>query len=137
MIIEEGVIILDLGKSSGRIFGVSVHLGASFSCYFHILFTPWTLQNSHAEAFCLWKDDCLWKNKKRKKVLDKKKKEERKEKQTQGKEYHSVKKRKIPLWKWLVLAELHTGVQISNKEVAVKPKFAIQNIFKAGTLCKY
>ena len=33
--------------------------------------------------------------------------------------------------------ELHTGVQISNKEVAVKPKFAIQNIFKAGTLCKY
>ena len=66
-----------------------------------------------------------------------KKKKERIEKQTQGKEYHSVKKRKIPLWKWLVLAELHTGVQISNKEVAVKPKFAIQNIFKAGTLCKY
>ena len=64
-------------------------------------------------------------------------KKKRKEKQTQGKEYHSVKKRKIPLWKWLVLAELHTGVQISNKEVAVKPKFAIQNIFKAGTLCKY
>ena len=91
----------------------------------------WTLQNSHAEAFCLWKDQ------KRKKVLDKKKKKERKEKQTQGKEYHSVKKRKIPLWKWLVLAELHTGVQIPNKEVAVKPKFAIQNIFKAGTLCKY
>ena len=71
------------------------------------------------------------------KSLIKKKKKERKEKQTQGKEYHSVKKRKIPLWKWLVLAELHTGVQIPNKEVAVKPKFAIQNIFKAGTLCKY
>ena len=73
----------------------------------------------------------------RKSLIKKKKKKERKEKQTQGKEYHSVKKRKIPLWKWLVLAELHTGVQISNKEVAVKPKFAIQNIFKAGTLCKY
>ena len=65
---------MDLSKSSGRIFGVSVHLGAHFSCYFHILFTPWTLQNSHAEAFCLWKDDCLWKNQKRKKVLDKKEK---------------------------------------------------------------
>ena len=75
--------------------------------------------------------------KNRRKSLIKKKKKERKKKQTQGKEYHSVKKRKIPLWKWLVLAELHTGVQISNKEVAVKPKFATQNIFKAGTLCKY
>ena len=32
------------------------------------------------------------------------------------------------MWKRLVLAELHAGVQISNKEVAVKPKFAIHNV---------
>ena len=37
-------------------------------------------------------------------------------------------KQQIPLWKRLVLAELHAGVQISNKEVAVKPKFAIHNV---------
>ena len=37
-------------------------------------------------------------------------------------------KKQIPLWKRLVLAELHAGVQISNKEVAVKPKFAIHNV---------
>ena len=83
---------MDLGKSSGRIFGVSVHLGACFSCYFHILFTPWTLQNSHAEAFCLWKDDCLWKNKKRKKVLDKKKR--KKEKKNRPKERSTTLSRK-------------------------------------------
>ena len=42
---------------------------------------------------------------------------------------NSVKEKKhIPLWKRLVLAELHAGVQISNKEVAVKPKFAIHNV---------
>ena len=37
-------------------------------------------------------------------------------------------KKQIPLWKRLVVAELHAGVQISNKEVAVKPKFAIHNV---------
>ena len=37
-------------------------------------------------------------------------------------------KKQIPLWKRLVLAELHAGVQISNKEVAVKPKFAVHNV---------
>ena len=31
----------------------------------------------------------------------------------------------------LVLAELHAGVQISNKGVAVKPKFAIHNFKNA------
>ena len=39
-----------------------------FSCSFHILFTSRTLQNSHVEAFCLRKNLCSWKNKKRRKV---------------------------------------------------------------------
>ena len=56
------------------------------------------------------------------------------------KEYHSVKRRKKKiLWKRLVLAELHAGVQISNKEFAVKPKFAIHNVKNevSFSLCKY
>ena len=43
-------------------------------------------------------------------------------------------KEKKFLWKRLVLAELHAGVQISNKEFAVKPKFAIHNVKKRGVL---
>ena len=39
-----------------------------------------------------------------------------------------LKKEKNPWWKRLVLAELHPGVQIPNKEVAVKPKFVIHNV---------
>ena len=38
------------------------------------------------------------------------------------------KKRKKSLLKRLVVAELHAGVQISNKEVAVKPKIAIHDV---------
>ena len=37
-------------------------------------------------------------------------------------------KKKDPLLKRPVLAELHAGVQISNKEVAVKPKLAIHDV---------
>ena len=37
-------------------------------------------------------------------------------------------KQEIPLSKWLVLAELHAGVQILNKEVTIKPKLAISNV---------
>ena len=36
--------------------------------------------------------------------------------------------KRIPLWKRLVLAELHASVQISNKEFAVKPKLAIHDV---------
>ena len=32
------------------------------------------------------------------------------------------------MWKRLVLAELHAGFQISNKEVVVKPKFAVHDV---------
>ena len=37
------------------------------------------------------------------------------------------------------LAELQAGVQISNKEVAVKPKFTIHNVKNelSLSLCKY
>ena len=56
-----------------------------------------------------------------KKVLDKKRK--RKKKKTRNKE-------RVPFCR-LVLAELHGGVQISNIEVAVKPKLVIHK-FKKG-----
>ena len=39
-----------------------------------------------------------------------------------------ARKEKNPSWKRLAVAELHAGVQISNKEVAVKTKFAIHNV---------
>ena len=59
------------------------------------------------------------KSKSRRKVLVKKK---RKQKENRSKEERKrtilVKTRKIPLWKRLVLAELHAGAQISDKEVA-------------------
>ena len=38
------------------------------------------------------------------------------------------KGKKIPLWKRLILVELHAGVQILNKEVAVEPKLAINDV---------
>ena len=51
----------------------------------------------------------------------------KKEKKTGPKKKERVpfcqEKKKNPLLKWL--RELHAGVQISNKEVAAKPKFAI------------
>ena len=38
------------------------------------------------------------------------------------------KGKKIPLWKRLILVELHAGVLILNKEVAVEPKLAIYDV---------
>ena len=48
-------------------------------------------------------------------------------------------KEKKFLWKRLVLAELRAGVQILNKEFAVKPKFAIHNVKNEVSFssCKY
>ena len=72
-----------------------------------------------------------------------KKKKERKKKQAQRrkKEYHFVKKRKKILREsdWYKLAELHAGVQISNKKIAVKPKFAIHDVKNkvSFSLCKH
>ena len=91
-----------------------------------------TLQNSHIEALCSWKNLCSWKSQKQKKVLSKKKKKRKKNKTKQAQirqnEYHSIKKQKNSLQKQLVLVELHAGVQISNKELTIKPRFAMRNI---------
>ena len=74
--------ISDLGESLRRIFAATAHVGTRFSCYFHILFTLRTRQNSHVELFASGK--IFRENQSRKKVLvqEKKKsplKKERKE----------------------------------------------------------
>ena len=82
------------------------------------------------EAFCLRKNFCSWKkskNKQKKKRL----KEERKSTNL------SRKEKGLPLWKRLVLAELHAGVEILNKEVAVKPKFTIHNVKNQVSFSSY
>ena len=142
--IKEVVIISDLRESSGGRFAATAHVEARFSCYFHILFTSRPLQNSHVKAFCFRKIFYHGKIKSGRKSLVKKKKKKKKKKkgtaQRRKKGYQSVKKRKkLPLWKWLVLAELQAGVQISNKEVAVKPKRTIHNVKNelSFSLCKY
>ena len=71
--------------------------------------------------FCLHR--ALYKIQRWKKVLGKKKSRPQKER----KGIILSRKENIPLWKLLVLAELHACVQISTKEVAVKPKFAIHD----------
>ena len=54
---------------------------------------------------------------------------EGKKKKKQERKYHFVKKRKENLLrKRLVLAELHAGIQISNREVVVKPNIAIHDV---------
>ena len=118
---------MDLGDFPGVIFAATAYVGSRFSCYFHILLTSHILQNSHVEALCLLKNRCSGKNQKRKEVFGKKKKKKRRKRkekksaQRKKKEYHSVKKRKNSFVK-------ATGTlvsrSISNKEVAVKPKFA-------------
>ena len=83
---KEVVIISDLSESSGGTFAATAHVEARFSCYFHILFTSRTSQNSHVEALCL-QNLCSWKNQKRKKVLGEK------EKNTGPK-----KRERVPFW---------------------------------------
>ena len=71
--------ISDLGESLRRIFAAIAHVGTRFSCYFHILFTLRTRQNSHVELFASGK--IFRENQRRKKVLGQEKKksiEERK-----------------------------------------------------------
>ena len=84
------------------------------------------------EALCLWKNLRSWKIKSRRKSLVKKKRKKKQNKTKQAQirqnEYHSIKKQKNSLQKQLVLVELHAGVQISNKELTVKPRFAMHNI---------
>ena len=49
----------------------------------------------------------------------------------------SRKEKALPLWKRLVLAELHAGVQILNKEFAIKPKFTIHNVKNQVSFSSY
>ena len=58
---KEVVIISDLSESSEGTFAATAHVESRFSCYFHILFTSRTLQNSHVKPFCLRKNLCSWK----------------------------------------------------------------------------
>ena len=85
------------------------------------------MEKSKAEESQLKKNQKQRKNRKKKQV------------QRREKEYHSVKKRKKSFMKPLVLAELYAGVQISSKEVAVKPKFFKHNAKNEVSfhLCKY
>ena len=56
-------------------------------------------------------------------------KKKQKNKHKEERKYHSVNKRKKNLLRErLVLAELHAGIQISNREVAVKPNIAIHDV---------
>ena len=135
---KEVVIISDLSESSEGTFAATAHVEARFSCYFHILFTSRTLQISHVKASFLRKNLCSWKIMSGRKSLVKKIKKWNRLKEE--KKNQSVKKRKkLPLWKRLVLAELHAGVQSLNKEVAVKSKFTIHNVKNevSLSLCKY
>ena len=69
-----------------------------------------SLNKIHAWNFFFSEKSLLMENQKRKKVL-------------------CIKKgKKIRLWKWLILVELHAGVLILNKEVAVEPKLAIYDV---------
>ena len=109
------------------IFAATAHIEARFSCYFHILFTSHTLQNSHVEALCLWKNLCAWKKSTAEESPWEQKSRKR---QAQRKERVALfqVKNTILLWKRLVLTELHAGAQISNKEVVIQPKFTIHNV---------
>ena len=79
---KEVVTISDLRESSGGRFAATAHVEARFSCYFHILFTSRTLQNSHVKAFCFRKIFAHGKIKSGRKSLVKKKKGEKKRKGT-------------------------------------------------------
>ena len=69
-----------------------------------------SINKIHAWNFFFSEKSLLMENQKRKKVL-------------------CIKKgKKIPLWKRLILVELHAGVLILNKEVAVEPKLAIYDV---------
>ena len=116
------MIISDLSESLGRIFAAIAYVEAQF----HVI-SIFCLLRLHRALYKIhmWKLFDYGKIKNWKKVLGK----ERKKKKTGPKKKERVpfcqEKKKIPLWKRLVLAELHAGVQTSNKEVFVKPKWVI------------
>ena len=104
-----------------EIFAATAYLEARFSCYLHNFVHVTHLSNFLRESSLAMEKSLLMKKLNQKKVLDKKRK--RNTKKTRNKE-------RVPFCR-LVLAELHGGVQISNIEVAVKPKLVIHK-FKKG-----
>ena len=103
-----------------EIFAATAYLEARFSCYLHNFVHVTHLSNFLRESSLAMEKSLLMKKLNQKKVLDKKRKRKKK---TRNKE-------RVPFFR-LVLAELHGGVQISNIEVAVKPKLVIHK-FKKG-----
>ena len=82
------------------------------------------------ESFLLNEKSLLVESHKQKKVVSEKKFKKLKNKtgsKKKGRVPICQEKKKLPLWKRLVLAELHADVQILNKEVVVKPKLTIHN----------
>ena len=70
-------------------------------------------------------------------VKKKKRKKKKRLKEERKSTNLSRKEKALPLWKRLVLAELHAGVQILNKEVAIKPKFTIHNVKNQVSFSSY
>ena len=89
---KEVVIISDLRESSGGRFATTAHVEARFSCYFHILFTSRTLQNSHVKAFCFRK---IFAHGKIKSVINSLVKKKKKKKKKKGNS--SKKKERVPI----------------------------------------
>ena len=114
-----------LGEFSGQplMLGLDFHL-ISIYCLHHALYKIHT-----------WKLFVYGKIFARGKIKIGRKSSGKKEKKTGPKKKERVpfcqEKKKNPLLKWL--GELHAGVQISNKEVAAKPKFAIH---EGSLLCR-
>ena len=94
-----------------------------FPYFFYIVYIAHFTKFTRGSSLIMEKS-LSWKNKKLEKSPWK-----RKKKKTGPKKKERVpfcqEKKKIPLWKRLVLAELHAGVRTSNKEVVVKPKCVI------------
>ena len=82
---------------------------------------------------------CPWKNQKQKKVLGRKKKWKRNfgPKKKERKSTILSRKEKNSSWQRPVLAKLCAGVQVSNIEVAVKPKFTTHNVKKEVSFSLY
>ena len=103
-----------------------------------ILLRSRTLQNSHVEALCIWKDLCSWKNQKRKVVISKKTNRQTNQKKKMGsKKKERVplcqEKKKIPLWKRLVLAELHADADFEYRS-RCQTKLCHASCWKLGFL---
>ena len=100
------------------------------------MFIPYFVYIAHFTKFTRGIYLLIWKNRKRKKVRGKKR-EKKKETGPKKKESTILSRReKISLWKRLVLAELLAGEQrIKNKEVAVKPKFAMHDVKNEVFFC--